>query len=151
MHKKEGGTRPNMTETEYLHHVIDDYLSVSTICNFVVENYTQKTVKDANAELRRRYKALMNEYHVIYKDSQDWQPSIRRLVDLRTVEFLRQRAQEDVDCMIKNFPDHMPPEACGKCNLQALWKEASEKEDGKLGPAVLTFLTDLRLWEEENL
>ena len=140
-----------MTETEYLHHVVDDYLSVSTMCNFVVENYTQKTVKDANAELRRRYKALMDEYPVIYKDSQEWSPSIRRLVDLRTVEFLRQRAQADVNYLIEHFPDHMPSEARGKCDLQALWQAASEKEDGKLGPAILTFLTDLRLWEEENL
>lgn len=140
-----------MTETEYLHHVVDDYLSVSTMCNFVVENYTQKTVKGANAELRRRYEALMKEYYAIYKGSQDWPPSIQRLVDLRTVEFLRQRAQEDVDLLVKNFPKHMPPEAREKCDLQALWQEAFRKEDGKLGPAILTFLTDLRQWEEKNL
>jgi len=140
-----------MTETEYLYHVVDDYLSVSTVCNFVVENYTQKTVKDANAELRRRYQALMKKYRVIYKDSQDWSPSIQRLVDLRTMEFLRQRAQEDVDFLIQNFPNHMPPEARGKCDLQVLWQEASKKEDGKLGPAILTFLSDLRQWEEKNL
>lgn len=140
-----------MTETEYLHHVVDEYLSVSVICNFVVENYTQKTVKDANAGLRRRYKSLMEKYHMIYKDSQDWPPSIQRLVDLRTVEFLRQRAQADVDFLLKNFPKHMPPEAQKKCDLQVLWQEASKKEDGKLGPAILTFLTDLRQWEEKNL
>lgn len=140
-----------MTETEYLHHVVEDYLSVTAMCNFVVENYTQKTVKDANAELRKRYKSLMKEYHEIYKDSQDWLPSIQRLVDLRTVEFLRQRAQEDVDFLIENFPNHMPPAARGKCDLRALWRDAAKKEDGKLGPALLTFLTDLRQWEEENL
>lgn len=140
-----------MTETEYLYHVVDDYLSVSAICTFVVENYTQKTVKDANAELRRRYQALMKKYRIIYKDKEDWSPSIQRLVDFRTVEFLRQSAQEDVDVLIQNFPNHMPPEAQGKCNLQVLWQEAFKKEDGKLGPAVLTFLSDLRQWEESNL
>lgn len=140
-----------MTEIEYMHHVVDDYLSVSTMCNFVVENYTQKTVKGANAELRRRCRALMDEYHVVYKDSQDWSPSIQRLVDLRTVEFLRQRAQEDVNYLISHFPDHMPAEARGKCDLQVLWKEASKKQGEQLGPSILTFLTDLRLWEEANL
>lgn len=140
-----------MTEMEYLHHVVDDYLSVTAVCNFTVENYTQKTVTDANAGLRKRYKALMQKYHEIYKDSRDWPPSVQRLVDLRTVEFLRQRAQEDVDFLIENFPSHMPLEARGKCNLQALWQEASKKESGELGPALLTFLKDLRQWEEESL
>lgn len=140
-----------MTETEYLHHVVDDYLSVATTCNFVVENYTQKTVKDANAELYRRYRALMEKYHAIYRDSQDWPTSIQQLVDLRTVEFLRQKAQEDVNYLVENFPRHMPAGARDKCDVRAIWREASEKEKGQLGSAVLTFLTDLRQWEEEHL
>lgn len=140
-----------MTEAEYLHHVVDDYLSVATTCNFVVENYTQKTVKDANAELFRRYQILMKKYRDIYRDSRDWSASIQQLVDLRTVECLRQKAQEDVNCLVEHFPKHMPAEARGKCDVQAIWQEASRKENGQLGPAMLTFLTDLRQWEEEHL
>lgn len=138
-----------MTETEYLHHVVDDYLTISTICNFVVENYTQRTVKGANKELYRRYKVLADNYYLIYKDNQDWSPSIQQLVDLRTVDFLRQRAREDVDALIANFPKHMPREARKKCDVQALWKEASKNVE--LGQAILAFLENLRLWEENNL
>ena len=55
-----------MKKTEYAHHVIEKYISVSAVCTFAMENYRQQTAEDANRVLREQFNTSMGEYEKIY-------------------------------------------------------------------------------------
>lgn len=140
-----------MKKTEYAHHVIEKYISVSAVCTFAMENYRQQTAEDANRVLREQFNTSMGEYEKIYSGMKNWAPSIEQMVDYKTVSTLCVLAERNADKFLEEFKALIPPTVVSKFDFEGTWRRALENSQNQIPQAIYCMIKELRTFEEKEM
>lgn len=140
-----------MKKTEYAHHVIAQYISVSAACTFAIENYRQQTLANANQILRSQFVTCMEKYGEIYEGIEDWSPSVEQLVDFGTVSSLQAMAENNVVTFLNEFKKMTPPEVQDEFDFEEAWKNALEESDNQILVGIYHMIKNLRTYEEKKI
>lgn len=142
-----------MTRTQYAHHVIKEFLSVSVTCIFAMENYQQATSLDGNNVLRKQFNECMAEYESIYANCQSWSPSTEDLIDYETVMHLRREAEDAAGRFVSEFEKLLRMKGISTYDVKGEWTKlrSTRKEGESLSSQILQLVKNLRTWEEANI
>ena len=105
----------------YLHHVIEEYLSIFMTCVFAIENYKQETSVEANRKLREHFNTCMNAYEKIYKGRENWPLSTEDLVDYRTIAHFHYLAEQQVGFFLEALKELIPSSGTEQFDIYNVW------------------------------
>lgn len=140
-----------MRKTEYAHHVIQKYISITAVCTFAMENYKQQTAENANQVLREQFNKSMEAYETIYSGMQDWVPSIEQMVDYKTVSMLQVLAERNTDRFIEEFKALLSADIVSKFKFDERWKCALSENENEIADAIYHLIRELRKFEEQEM